>query len=138
MLTRNLAKLEEQTAKYGAGEVPLHILNQIEDTRSQIQEFTYRFYQIGYEKLPLDQIANANITADYYAPPMGEVIFNGVPFIISRDRKGIFNTSVLQDKDTVYLKMSKAFKGVKSICFLINSGGLDSLFSWLRLNVTYS
>ncbi len=122
MLERNLRKLEEQSARYGAGEVPLHILNQIEDAKSQIQEFTERYYQIGYQKIPLDQIANASLTADYYDPPTGEVVFNGVPFLISQDRKGIFNTSALRGKDTVHLKLSKSFKGVTSVYFLINSG----------------
>ena len=76
---------------------------------------------LNFHQVALDQIANANLEANYYDPPFGEQEFAGIPFIIKRGEKGIFNTSRL-NTDTITLILDEPVREVASIHLLINAG----------------
>jgi hypothetical protein len=92
-----------------------------QDEYSRIRRLIEQANLSSFHRIPLDQIANANLEADYYDPPFGEREFINVPFTIKKGGKGIFNTSQL-NANNVTLFLDEPIRGVVAAHILINAG----------------
>ena len=107
----------------------------------QVAEYSRIFQMVP---LPIGKVANASLEGKYRNPPLGEVFFDGVRFLL-KSGAYVFDTSTARYIDPdgrvrVKVELSEPVERVKSVHLLINAGGAwrvhpDSQkpFEWLKI-----